>query len=73
MVVDCSGAYLSREKAQKHLDAGAGKVLPPAPGGSDIPTIVYGVNADILTPEDRIVSAASCSTNALGPMAQALN
>ncbi len=72
VVVDCSGAYLSREQSQKHIDAGAGRVLLSAPGGADVPAVVYGVNTDILTPEDRIVSAASCSTNALGPMVQAL-
>ncbi|MDD2463361.1 MAG: glyceraldehyde 3-phosphate dehydrogenase NAD-binding domain-containing protein [Desulfobulbus sp.] len=73
VVVDCSGAYLSREKSRKHLDAGAGKVLLSAPAGTDVPAVVYGVNTEILTPEERIVSAASCSTNALGPMVQALN
>ncbi|MBM9616369.1 type I glyceraldehyde-3-phosphate dehydrogenase [Desulfobulbus rhabdoformis] len=73
VVVDCSGAYLSREKAQKHLDAGAEKVLISFPGGEGVPTIVYGVNSDILKPEDRIISAASCSTNGLAPMVQALH
>jgi len=73
VVVDCSGAYLSREKSQKHLNAGAKKVLLSAPAGKDIPTVVYGVNTEILKTRDHIVSAASCSTNALAPMVQVLN
>lgn len=73
VVIDCSGAYLSKEKAMKHIQSGAKKVLLSAPAGSDIPTVVFGVNEDILKPEDQIISAASCSTNALAPMVQALN
>ncbi|ABW18164.1 type I glyceraldehyde-3-phosphate dehydrogenase [Alkaliphilus oremlandii] len=73
IVLECSGAYLSREKSQAHIEAGAKNVVISAPAGADIPTIVYGVNEDILKPEDHIVSAASCSTNALAPMVKALN
>lgn len=73
IVLECSGAYLSKEKSQAHIDAGAKKVVISAPTGSDIPTIVYGVNEGILKPEDNIISAASCSTNALAPMVNALN
>ena len=72
-VVDCSGAYLSNEKARKHVAAGAGRVILSAPAGPDVPTIVYGVNEQVLSPGDRIISAASCSTNALAPVAKALN
>lgn len=73
VVLECSGAYLSKEKSQSHINAGAKKVVISAPAGTDIPTIVYGVNEDILTPEDKIISAASCSTNALAPMVKILN
>lgn len=73
VVIECSGAYLSKAKAQAHLDAGAKKVVISAPAGTDIPTIVYGVNQQILKLNDTIISAASCSTNALAPMVKALN
>ncbi|NTV90023.1 MAG: aldehyde dehydrogenase [Clostridiales bacterium] len=73
IVLECSGAYLSREKSMAHIIAGAGKVVISAPAGTDVPIIVYGVNERTLTPEDRIISAASCSTNALAPMVKALN
>jgi glyceraldehyde 3-phosphate dehydrogenase len=73
IVLECTGAYLSREKAKLHLDAGAKRVVISAPAGGDIPTIVYGINEDILTADDALVSAASCSTNGLAPMAKALN
>ena len=73
VVVDCSGAYLSKEKAQKHIKAGAKMVLLSAPAGADIPTVVYGVNQHILLPGSNIISAASCSTNALAPVVKALN
>ena len=73
LVLECTGFYTSKAKAQAHLDAGAGKVLISAPAGNDMKTIVYGVNHEILTPEDRIVSGASCTTNCLAPMAKALN
>lgn len=73
LVLECTGFYTSKAKAQAHLDAGAGKVLISAPAGNDMKTIVYGVNHETLMPEDRIVSGASCTTNCLAPMAKALN
>jgi glyceraldehyde 3-phosphate dehydrogenase len=73
VVLECSGAYLSREKSQEHIEAGAKKVIVSAPAGTDVPTIVYGVNENILKQDDKIISAASCSTNALSPMVKALN
>jgi len=72
-VLECSGAYLSKEKSLAHINAGAKKVLISAPAGTDIPTIVYGINDDILTSDDKIISAASCSTNAIAPMVKVLN
>ena len=73
VVLECTGFYTSKDKAQAHIDAGAKKVVISAPAGKDLPTIVYGVNENILTPEDKIISAASCTTNCLAPMAKALN
>ena len=73
VVLECTGFYTSKEKAQAHIDAGAKKVVISAPAGKDLPTIVYGVNEKILTKEDTIISAASCTTNCLAPMAKALN
>lgn len=73
IVIECSGAYLSKEKAQKHIDAGAGKVILSAPAGEDIPTVVYGVNEHIIMPDKNIISSASCSTNALAPIVKTLN
>ena len=73
VVLECTGFYTTKEKAQAHIDAGAKKVVISAPAGKDLPTIVYGVNEKILTPEDKIISAASCTTNCLAPMAKALN
>lgn len=73
LVLECTGFYTSKAKAQAHLDAGAGKVLISAPAGNDMKTIAYGVNHETLTAEDRIVSGASCTTNCLAPMAKALN
>ena len=73
LVLECTGFYTSKAKAQAHLDAGAGNVLISAPAGNDMKTIVYGVNHETLTAEDRIVSGASCTTNCLAPMAKALN
>lgn len=73
VVLECTGFYTSKAKAQAHIDAGARKVVISAPAGNDLPTIVYNVNHTILTPEDNIVSAASCTTNCLAPMAKALN
>ncbi|MDK6368783.1 MULTISPECIES: type I glyceraldehyde-3-phosphate dehydrogenase [unclassified Aerococcus] len=72
-VLECTGFYTSVDKAQAHIDAGAKKVLISAPAKGDLKTIVYGVNHDILTAEDNIVSAASCTTNCLAPMVNVLN
>ncbi len=71
-VLEATGFYTSAEKAQAHLDAGAKKVLISAPAGK-VPTVVYGVNQDILKAEDKIVSAGSCTTQSLAPMANALS
>lgn len=68
-----TGFYTSKEKAQAHIDAGAKKVVISAPAGKDLPTVVFGVNENVLTPDDKIISAASCTTNCLAPMANALN
>lgn len=73
VVLECTGFYTSKEKSQAHIDAGAKKVVISAPAGKDLPTIVYGVNEKILTPEDKIICAASCTTNCLAPMAKTLN
>ena len=73
VVLQCSGFYTSKEKAQAHINAGARKVVISAPAGNDLPTIVYNVNHTTLKPEDTIISAASCTTNCLAPMAKALN
>ena len=73
IVVECTGFYTSKAKAQAHIDAGAKKVLISAPAGNDLPTIVYSVNDDILKAEDTIVSGASCTTNCLAPMTKVLN
>ena len=73
VVLECTGFYTSKAKAQAHIDAGARKVVISAPAGNDLPTIVYNVNHCDLKPEDTIISAASCTTNCLAPMAKALN
>ena len=73
VVLECSGFYTSKEKAQAHINAGAKKVVISAPAGNDLPTIVYNVNHTTLTADDKIISAASCTTNCLAPMAKALN
>ena len=73
VVLECSGFYTSKEKAQAHINAGAKKVVISAPAGNDLPTIVYNVNHTTLTKDDTIISAASCTTNCLAPMAKALN
>lgn len=73
VVLECTGFFASKEKAEAHIKAGAKKVVISAPAGNDLPTIVYSVNQDILTPEDKIISAASCTTNCLAPMANELN
>ena len=73
VVLECTGFYTSKAKAQAHIDAGARKVVISAPAGNDLPTIVFNVNHKTLTKEDKIISAASCTTNCLAPMAKALN
>ena len=73
VVLECTGFYCSKDKSQAHINAGAKKVVISAPAGKDLKTIVYGVNHETLTAEDNIISAASCTTNCLAPMAKALN
>ena len=73
VVLECTGFYCSKEKSMAHIAAGAKKVVISAPAGNDLKTIVYNVNNDTLTAEDQIISAASCTTNCLAPMAKALN
>ncbi|MBQ6474959.1 MAG: type I glyceraldehyde-3-phosphate dehydrogenase [Clostridia bacterium] len=73
VVLECTGFYTSKAKAAAHIEAGAKKVVISAPAGNDLPTIVYSVNENTLTKEDNIISAASCTTNCLAPMAKALN
>ena len=73
VVLECTGFYCSKAKSQAHIDAGAKKVVISAPAGNDLPTIVYSVNEKTLTKDDTIISAASCTTNCLAPMAKALN
>ena len=73
IVLECTGMFTSKAKAEAHLRAGAKKVLISAPAGNDLPTVVYGTNHTSLTAEDNIVSGASCTTNCLAPMAKALN
>ena len=73
VVLECTGFYCSKEKSMAHINAGAKKVVISAPAGNDLKTIVYSVNNDTLTAEDQIISAASCTTNCLAPMAKALN
>ena len=73
VVLECTGFYTSKAKAQAHINAGAKKVVISAPAGNDLPTIVYNVNHETLTADDDIISAASCTTNCLAPMAKALN
>ena len=72
-VLECTGFFTSKEKASAHLRAGAKKVVISAPAGNDLPTIVYNVNHKTLTKDDTVISAASCTTNCLAPMAKALN
>lgn len=73
VVLECTGFYTSKEKSQAHINAGAKKVVISAPAGNDLPTVVYNVNHNIIKAEDNIVSAASCTTNCLAPMAKVLN
>ena len=73
VVLECTGFYCSKEKSLAHIRAGARKVVISAPAGKDLPTIVFGVNEKSLKKEDNVISAASCTTNCLAPMAKALN
>ena len=73
VVLECTGFYTSKAKAEAHIQAGAKKVVISAPAGNDLPTIVYNVNHKTLTPADKVISAASCTTNCLAPMAAALH
>ena len=73
VVLECTGFYTSKEKSMAHINAGAKKVIISAPAGKDLPTIVYSVNEKTLKKSDQIISAASCTTNCLAPMAKALN
>ena len=73
VVLECTGFYTSKAKASAHIEAGAKKVVISAPAGNDLPTVVFGVNEGVLTKEDTVISAASCTTNCLAPMANTLN
>ena len=73
VVLECTGFYCSKEKSMAHINAGAKKVVISAPAGKDLKTIVFSVNEKTLTSEDQIISAASCTTNCLAPMADTLN
>ncbi|MDD8049649.1 MAG: type I glyceraldehyde-3-phosphate dehydrogenase [Thomasclavelia sp.] len=73
IVLECTGFYCSKAKSQAHIDAGAKKVVISAPAGNDLPTVVFGTNEGVLKASDTIISAASCTTNCLAPMANALN
>ena len=73
VVLECTGFYTSKAKSEAHIAAGAKKVVISAPAGNDLPTIVFGVNEGTLTAADTVISAASCTTNCLAPMAKALN
>ena len=73
VVLECTGFYCSKEKSMAHINAGAKKVVISAPAGKDLKTIVFSVNEDTLTADDQIISAASCTTNCLAPMANTLN
>ena len=73
VVLECTGFFVSKSKSQAHIDAGAKKVVISAPAGDDLPTVVFSVNENILKASDTIISAASCTTNCLAPMADTLN
>lgn len=73
VVLECTGFFCSKEKSMAHINAGAKYVIISAPAGDDLPTVVYGVNEKVITKEDHIISAASCTTNCLAPMAYVLN
>ena len=72
VVLECTGFFASKDKARAHIEAGAKKVLISAPAGNDLPTVVYGVNHDILTKDDDVVSGASCTTNCLAPVCKVI-
>lgn len=73
VVLECTGFYTSKEKSMAHIQAGAKKVVISAPAGNDLKTIVFSVNEKTLTAEDQVISAASCTTNCLAPIAKVLN
>ncbi len=73
VVLECTGFYCSKDKASAHITAGAKKVVISAPAGNDLPTVVFSVNENILKASDTVISAASCTTNCLAPMADTLN
>ena len=73
VVLEYTGFYTSKEKSMAHIAAGAKKVVISAPAGNDLKTIVYSVNEKTLTKDDQVISAASCTTNCLAPMADTLN
>ncbi|CAM3361410.1 type I glyceraldehyde-3-phosphate dehydrogenase [Vagococcus sp. PNs007] len=73
IVLECTGFFTSKEKAEAHLQGGAKRVVISAPGGNDVPTVVFNTNHDILTGEETVISGASCTTNCLAPMADVLN
>ena len=73
VVLECTGFFTSKEKAEAHVKAGAKKVVISAPGGNDVKTVVYNVNHEILDGSETVISGASCTTNCLAPMAKALN
>lgn len=73
VVLECTGFFADKKKSQAHIDAGAKKVVISAPAGDDLPTVVFSVNENILKASDTIISAASCTTNCLAPMADTLN
>ena len=73
VVLECTGFFTKKDKAMAHIEAGAKKVVISAPAGNDLKTIVYSVNENTLTADDQIISAASCTTNCLAPMAKVLN
>src|SRR6056297_2141975 len=73
VVLECTGVFTARDKAAAHLEAGAGRVLVSAPSAGADRTVVFGVNEDSLTAQDRVVSNGSCTTNCLAPLAKALN
>jgi len=73
VVLECTGFYTSKAKSEAHIQAGAKKVIISAPAGNDLPTVVFGVNENVLKATDTVISAASCTTNCLAPMANTLN